>query len=76
MTKELYPQIALMHHVTVSAVERAIRHAIDSAWKNPASSARRMLFPGGDRPSNGRFILRIASACETSSLESGWPGEI
>lgn len=70
MTKELYPQIASAYCVTVPAVERAIRHAIDAAWKHPASAARRMLFPGLGRPSNARFILRIAGACETSSPES------
>jgi len=73
-TKELYPQIALMNHVTVSAVERAIRHAISSAWKHPASIARRQLFPGLGRPSNTHFIARIARACETSSSESDWSG--
>jgi len=73
-TKELYPQIALMNHVTVSAVERAIRHAIAPAWKHPASIARRQLFPGLGRPSNTHFIARIARACETSSSESDWSG--
>ena len=72
VTKELYPQIALANHVTVSAVERAIRHAIDAAWKSPGTSARSRLFPGRDRPSNSCFIRRIASACETSSVESDW----
>lgn len=72
MTKDLYPRIASTYHVTVFAVERAIRHAIDAAWKHPASAARSTLFPDRGRPSNGRFIQRIASACETSSLESDW----
>jgi len=76
ITKELYPQIAETFHVTVPAVERAIRHAIDTAWKRPASHARRQLFPGRDRPSNSRFIARIAGACETSQLESDWLGEL
>ncbi len=34
ITKTIYPQIALAHGTTVSAVERAIRHAITSAWNN------------------------------------------
>lgn len=72
VTKDLYPQIALVHHVSVGAVERAIRHAIDAAWKSPASTARSRLFPGRDRPSNGCFIRRIASACETSAADSDW----
>lgn len=66
MTKDLYPQIALIYRVTGSAVERAIRHAIDAAWRGPATAARLSLFPGRDKPSNSRFILRLASFCESS----------
>ena len=32
--KTIYPRIALEHGTTVSAVERAIRHAIAAAWNN------------------------------------------
>lgn len=31
ITKELYPEVAKRHHSTASRVERAIRHAIESA---------------------------------------------
>ena len=34
ITKTIYPRIALEHGTTVSAVERAIRHAIATAWNN------------------------------------------
>ena len=34
ITKTIYPRIALEHATTVSAVERAIRHAIAAAWNN------------------------------------------
>ena len=34
ITKTIYPRIALEHGTTVSAVERAIRHAIAAAWNN------------------------------------------
>ena len=34
ITKTIYPRIALKHGTTVSAVERAIRHAIAAAWNN------------------------------------------
>ena len=34
ITKTIYPRIALDHGTTVSAVERAIRHAIAAAWNN------------------------------------------
>ena len=34
ITKTIYPRIALDHGTTVSAVERAIRHAIATAWNN------------------------------------------
>lgn len=75
MSKELYPQVASAFHVSAPAVERAIRHAVDRAWRRPGSPSRRSLFPGPDKPGNSRFLLRIASACETSSLESEWPEE-
>ena len=32
VTKVLYPQVAKKYHTTASRVERAIRHAIESAW--------------------------------------------
>ena len=34
ITKTIYPRIALEHGTTVSAVERAIRHAVATAWNN------------------------------------------
>lgn len=61
VTKDIYPQIALTYHVTVSSVERAIRHAIAYAWRSPVCRARDLLFPDRMRPSNSRFIQRLAT---------------
>lgn len=33
ITKQLYPDLAKKHHTTASRVERAIRHAIEVAWR-------------------------------------------
>lgn len=38
MTKALYPEIANAYGTTSSRVERAIRHAIEQAWKRGSSS--------------------------------------
>ena len=34
VTKRLYPDIAKIYNTTASRVERAIRHAIETAWMN------------------------------------------
>ncbi len=34
ITKAVYPRVALNYGTTVSAVERAIRHAVTLAWEN------------------------------------------
>lgn len=44
MTKGLYPKIAQQVGSTPSRVERAIRHAIDSAFNNMAEDTRKKYF--------------------------------
>lgn len=65
ISRELYPAIARQFDTTSDKVERAIRHAIDMAWRreridaiNHEFSSR--VFTLEDRPANGEFIAMIA----------------
>lgn len=65
ITKELYASVAELHGKTAKQVERSIRSAIDRAWKLSDHKHWAQYFtPGPDgsvaRPSNGRFIGRMA----------------
>lgn len=58
ITKGLYPDIAKSYKTSASKVERAIRHAIESAWKK---NGQRVYFEVvgylcTDKPTNGQFI--------------------
>lgn len=62
ITKGLYPDIAKMYHTTASKVERAIRHAVESAWKK---NGRQVYFEISgymmeEKPTNGQFIAILA----------------
>ena len=65
ITKELYPGIARRFSTTPSKVERAMRHAIDEAWRSGEMEAQYELF--GDTidakrgsPTCGEMIAQIA----------------
>lgn len=64
VTKELYPQVAEKFDSTPSRVERAIRHAIDVAWKRGNEVALRKFFKTNMKenikPTNSQFIAKIA----------------
>lgn len=64
VTKELYPQVAEKFDSTSSRVERAIRHAIDVAWKRGNKEALEKYFSNNlnenAKPTNSQFIARIA----------------
>ena len=62
ITKGLYPDIARMYHTSASKVERAIRHAVESAWKK---NGRQVYFEISgyhmiEKPTNGQFIAILA----------------
>lgn len=62
ITKGLYPDIARMYKTTASKVERAIRHAIESAWKK---NGQQVYFETAgylpmEKPTNGQFIAAIS----------------
>lgn len=64
VTKILYPELARENRTTAQNVERAIRHAINSAWERYDSEQRSVYF--GDavrfdsRPSNSALIALLA----------------
>lgn len=65
VTKILYPLIAEKHNTTPSRVERAIRHAIEVAWRRGNVEALNRLFGfsvDSDRgkPTNSEFIALVA----------------
>lgn len=65
VTKELYPAIGAKFSSSRDQVERAIRSAIQSAWKNRDNEIWRRYFTlaDGDHihcPTNGEFIARLA----------------
>lgn len=63
ITKELYPTIARTHQTTSSRVERAMRHAIKSAWKEGTND--HAMFTGRieqeKSPKNSEFISYVSN---------------
>ena len=65
LTQSLYPVIAEQFQTTSSSVERAIRHAVTSAWDRGAAEAyHRLLGRTGpmmhDKPTNRELIAQLA----------------
>ncbi len=62
ITKGLYPDIAKMYRTSSSKVERAIRHAIDSAWKKNGQQVyfEAAGFLAVQKPTNGQFIAALS----------------
>ena len=65
VTKELYPTVASNFDSTVSRVERAIRHAIEVAWKRGDSKMQIAIFGNTidrskkENPTNAEFIAGL-----------------
>lgn len=64
VTKELYPAVAEKFNCTGEQVERAIRSAIQNAYKSGDQEAWRLFFPdvthdGHHCPTNSEFIARL-----------------
>ncbi len=60
VTKEMYPEVAKKFKTTASRVERAIRHAIESAWDSQKVVEVFEKYFGNQQPTNGEFIAAIA----------------
>lgn len=64
ITKELYPKIAKMNDTTSNRVERSIRHAIETTFKNIDTDVSKKYFgnsinPNNGKPCNSQFIATI-----------------
>ena len=73
ITKELYPTVGQRCDASPENVERSIRGAINSAWKNRDEQVWRMYFganPGQPMrcPTNAAFISRLADGLMQSQL--------
>lgn len=67
ITKELYPQVAVLCGCNAKHVERSSRNAIESAWLRRDDRIWQLYFPPGSdgiipRPTNGAFISRLADS--------------
>ena len=67
VTTELYPAVAKKCGSTASRVERAIRHAIETAWTRCTLDTIARYFgntisPTRGKPVNSEFIARVSSA--------------
>ena len=76
VTKELYPTVAKRHSTTGSRVERAIRHAIESAWDRGDLNAVQEYFGAtisGSRgkPTNSEFISMVADHLRLKIHQAG-----
>ena len=74
LNKELYAALAKNHNVSIDAVERCIRTAIESGWENRDPACWHRYFPSlgaepQNRPSNGLFLLELAKRLK---LEMSW----
>lgn len=73
ITKWLYPDIAKIYGKTSSKVERAIRHAIESAWNNPNIEMFYHYFGNSisydkGRPTNSEFLATIVDYLRRENL--------
>lgn len=62
ITKHIYPDIAKMYKTKAICVERAIRHSIESLWKNISPEHIKNYFNNElteKRPTNGKFIAHM-----------------
>lgn len=69
VTKLLYPQVAQIYSSSSQKVERSIRNAVDSAWKNESNQLREQLFSYSDgKPSNSQFISTVVEAIKAARV--------
>jgi two-component system response regulator (stage 0 sporulation protein A) len=69
MTRALYPHLADQFQTTPASVERAMRHAVCSAWKSEGAAMQRSVFQyfalsKQKRPTNGELIATLADGIQ------------
>ena len=74
ITSHLYPTLAKENGTTGPRVERAIRHAIESAWLRADPDVLQRYFgntvsPHKGKPTNGEFIARICAEARQQMKE-------
>lgn len=75
VTKQLYPTVAKKFSTTASRVERAIRHAIETAWDRGDLDTIQNLFGytvsvGKGKPTNSEFIALITDNLRLKYIKS------
>lgn len=73
VTKRLYPDIAKIYNTTASRVERAIRHAIETAWMNGNVDVINDIFgysvcADKAKPTNSEFIAHVVNAMQMNLI--------
>ena len=75
VTKKLYPTVAEIYNTTASRAERAMRHAVESAWKRSDGHAKRKYFgntvTSHRQPTNSEFIAMVADRLALGHNGSG-----
>jgi two-component system response regulator (stage 0 sporulation protein A) len=74
MTRALYPHLAEQFHSSPASVERAMRHAVRSAWKSEGAAMQRSVFQYFalsklKRPTNGELISTLADGIQYYMLQ-------
>ncbi len=72
MTVELYPHVAEKFETTTQRVERAIRHAVETAWDRSPNELLKKYFgytvsTSKGKPSNSEFIAMIVEIMESDN---------
>ncbi len=67
MTGQLYPAVAQKYHTTPAGAERAMRHAVETAWLRGDPGYLAYFFgnsinPQRGKPVNSEFIARVSGA--------------
>lgn len=72
ITKGLYPDVGKVYKTTASKVERAIRHAIESAWKKNGQQVYFEItgYFVTQKPTNGQFIAALTEHFRMKNIKS------
>lgn len=71
VTTVVYPRVAKLHKTVPAAVERSIRHAIESGWTRCDYRTQEKYFgnqiaPERAKPTNAQFVNRVANVVRRS----------
>lgn len=71
ITTVVYPQVAKIHKTVPAAVERCIRHAVETGWMRCDYRTQEKYFgnqidPNRAKPTNAQFINRVANVVRRS----------